>query len=81
MQGVRVLNPLSSPQVETLSAADRPRIPALAQQIRSNRQCVADAVVQGGGHPGHHRGGRLPVHPAHEAAAGAAVAAATGVAH
>jgi hypothetical protein len=35
-----------SPQLHhrstALSALDRPRIGALAQQIRSNRQCVAD---------------------------------------
>jgi hypothetical protein len=34
------------------------------------RPCVADALVQCGGHPGHHRRGRLPVDPPHRAAAG-----------
>jgi hypothetical protein len=46
-----------------LSAVDHPRIPALAQQIRSNRQCAADPVVKRGSHPGHNRRGRLPVDP------------------
>ena len=49
-------SPQLHPRSVALSVVDRQRNPALAQQIRSNRQCAANAVVQGGGHPGHHRG-------------------------
>jgi hypothetical protein len=52
-----------------------------ARQIRSNRSCEADAVVQGGGHAGGHIRSRLPVDAAHRAAAGVVVAAAACVAH
>jgi hypothetical protein len=56
-----------SPQLHSrsaaLSAVGRPPIPALAQQMRSNRLCAADAVVQGGGDAGDHRGSRLSVDP------------------
>jgi hypothetical protein len=44
-------SPQLHPRSEVLSAVDRRPIPALAQQIRSNRLCVADALVHGGGHP------------------------------
>jgi hypothetical protein len=74
-------SPQLHPRSAALSAVDRPRIPTLAQQMRSNRQCAADPVVEGDGHPGHHRRGRLPVDAAHRAAAGAAVAATASVAH
>ena len=74
-------SPQLHPRSTALSAADRPRISALAQQIRSNRPCATKALVQRRGHPGHHRRGRLPIDTAHRAAAGVAVAAATGVAH
>jgi len=40
-------SPQLHPMSAALSALDRPRIPALAQQIRSNCQCVADAVRPG----------------------------------
>jgi hypothetical protein len=77
-KGSGVQIPSAPPQVRWLSAIDRPRIPALAQQIRSNRQCAANPLVQGGGNLGHHCGGRLLVDPAHRTA-GAAVAAPAGV--
>jgi hypothetical protein len=47
MQGVRGSNPLSSTTgPHGLSAVDRPRIPAFAQQIRSNRQRAAKALIR-----------------------------------
>ena len=74
-------SPQLHPRSTALSAVDHPRIPALAQQIRSNRQCAADAVVKRGSHAGHHRRGRLPVDPPHRTATGAAVAAAAGMSY
>jgi hypothetical protein len=74
-RGQEFKSPQLHPRPKALSAIDRPRIARLGQQIRSNRLCVADAIVQGGGYAGQHRRGRLPVDAAHGAAAGAAVAA------
>jgi hypothetical protein len=69
MQGVRGSNPLSSTPGQRPSPPPTARESRPAQQIRSNCQCVADAVVQGGGHPGHQRRGRLPVDATHRTAA------------
>jgi hypothetical protein len=68
-KGSGVQIPSAPPQVNGPLRRRPPRIPALAQQIPSNCQCVADTVVQGGGHPGRHRRGRLPVDAARRAAA------------
>jgi hypothetical protein len=43
-------SPSAPPRSTALSALDHPRMPVLAQQRSSNRLCVADALVQGGGH-------------------------------
>src|SRR5215207_6197749 len=60
-------NPLSSTPGQRPSPPRRPPIPAVAQQICSNRLCAANAVVQGAGDAGHQRRGRLPVDPPHGA--------------
>jgi hypothetical protein len=39
-------SPQLHPRSEALSAVDRPRIPAFAQQTCRNRQCAADALIQ-----------------------------------
>jgi hypothetical protein len=80
MQGVRGSNPLSS------TPGQRPSPSSTARESRPSRSRyaatrAAKALIQCGGHPGHHRRGRLPVDPAHGAAAAGAVAAAAGVAH
>ena len=43
-------SPSAPPRSTALSALDHPRMPVLAQQRSSNRLCLADALVQGGGH-------------------------------
>jgi len=40
-------SPQLHPRPEARSGLGHPRIPALAQQMRSNRQCAADPLVQG----------------------------------
>jgi hypothetical protein len=78
MQGVRGSNPLSS------TPDQRPSPPSTARQSgcsRSNRDWVVNPIVQGGGYAGQHCWGRLAVDAAHQASAGAAVAAAARVAY